>query len=246
MTSEGEEFFYHEALVHPAALAHPAPRKALILGGGDGGAAEELLKHPSMEQVVVAELDEAVVQAARTHLQQVHRGVFDDPRLQLRIGDGMAMVEHTEERFDLALMDLTDPDTPASALYSDQALARMKRVLAPGGALVLHLGSPVFHGEQVARLVASLRERFAIVRCYGLYIPLYGAYWGLAVASDTLDAAALPPAQLRQRLAERRLPDLRYYNAEVHPALFALPNYYRDLVQPAPLAALPPRAVRVA
>lgn len=246
MTSEGEEFFYHEALVHPAALAHPAPRKALILGGGDGGAAEELLKHPSMEQVVVAELDEAVVQAARTHLLQVHRGVFDDPRLQLRIGDGMAMVERTEERFDLALMDLTDPDTPASALYSDQALARMKRVLAPGGALVLHLGSPVFHGEQVARLVASLRERFAIVRCYGLYIPLYGAYWGLAVASDTLDAAALPPAQLRQRLAERRLPDLRYYNAEVHPALFALPNYYRDLVQPAPLAALPPRAVRVA
>lgn len=193
MTSEGEEFFYHEALVHPAALAHPAPRKALILGGGDGGAAEELLKHPSMEQVVVAELDEAVVQAARTHLQQVHRGVFDDPRLQLRIGDGMAMVERTEERFDLALMDLTDPDTPASALYSDQALARMKRVLAPGGALVLHLGSPVFHGGQVARLVASLRERFAIVRCYGLYIPLYGAYWGLAVASDTLDAAALPP-----------------------------------------------------
>ena len=74
----------------------------------------------------------------------------------------------------------------------------------------------------------------------------YGAYWGLAVASDTLDAAALPPAQLRQRLAGRRLPDLRYYNAEVHPALFALPNYYRDLVQPAPLAALPPRAVRVA
>ncbi|WP_280191910.1 polyamine aminopropyltransferase [Delftia sp. PS-11] len=242
MTSEGEEFFYHEALVHPAAMAHAAPRRALILGGGDGGAAEELLKHPCMEQVVVAELDAAVVEAARTHLQQVHRGAFDDPRLQLRIGDGMAMVEHSGERFDLVLMDLTDPDTPASALYSDAALARMKRVLAPGGALVLHLGSPVFHAAQVARLSQSLHQRFAIVRCYGLYIPLYGAYWGMAVASDTLDAAAASPALLRQRLAERRLPDLRYYNTEVHPALFALPNYYRDLVQPAQR----PRAVRLA
>ena len=171
--------------------------------------------------------------------------MFDDPRLQLRIGDGMAMVERTEERFDLALMDLTDPDTPASALYSDQALARMKRVLAPGGALVLHLGSPVFHGEQVVRLVASLRERFAIVRCYGLYIPCT-APTGAWPWPPTRWTRRRAPAQLRQRLAERRLPDLRYYNAEVHPALFALPNYYRDLVQPAPLAALPPRAVRVA
>ncbi|WP_027015675.1 polyamine aminopropyltransferase [Comamonas composti] len=231
MTSEGEEFFYHEALVHPATVAHAAPRKALILGGGDGGAAQELLKHPSIEQVVVAELDQAVVDAAREHLHKVHGGAFDNPRLDLRIGDGVAMIESTDERFDLALMDLTDPDTPASALYSDAALARMKRVLAPGGALVLHLGSPVFHGEQVSSLVASLREQFAVVRCYGLYIPLYGAYWGMAVASDSLDAAALSQAQLRQRLAERELGDLSYYNAEVHSALFALPNYYRALVE---------------
>ncbi|MDR0225993.1 MAG: polyamine aminopropyltransferase [Burkholderiaceae bacterium] len=232
MTSEGEEFFYHEALVHPAALAHAAPRRALVLGGGDGGAAKELLRHACMEQVVVAELDEAVVQAARTHLHPVHAGAFDDPRLQLRIGDGMALVEEGAQRFDLVLMDLTDPDTPASPLYADAALDRMRGVLAPGGALVLHLGSPVFHGGQVAGLVASLRQRFAIVRCYGLYIPLYGAYWGLAVASDSLDATAVPPARLRHRLAEPGLQGLRYYNAEVHSALFALPNYYRDLVQP--------------
>jgi spermidine synthase len=148
MTSEGEEFFYHEALVHPAAMAHPAPRKALILGGGDGGAAEELLKHPSIERVVLAELDEAVVQFSRQHLQAVHRGALDDARVEVCIGDGLALMEATDERFDLALMDLTDPDTPASALYAPDSLARMKRVLAPGGALVLHLGSPVFHGRR--------------------------------------------------------------------------------------------------
>lgn len=231
MTSEGEEFFYHEALVHPAAMAHPAPRKALILGGGDGGAAEELLKHPSIERVVLAELDEAVVQFSRQHLQAVHRGALDDARVEVCIGDGLALMEATDERFDLALMDLTDPDTPASALYAPGSLARMKRVLAPGGALVLHLGSPVFHGPQVAGLVRSLRQQFAVVRCYGLYIPLYGAYWGLAVASDELDPLELKAPQLAERLRQRKVRDLQYYNEQVHGALFALPNYYRELLK---------------
>lgn len=231
MTSEGEEFFYHEALVHPAAMAHPAPRKALILGGGDGGAAEELLKHPSIERVVLAELDEAVVQFSRQHLQAVHRGALDDARVEVCIGDGLALMEATDERFDLALMDLTDPDTPASALYAPDSLARMKRVLAPGGALVLHLGSPVFHGPQVAELVRSLRQQFAVVRCYGLYIPLYGAYWGLAVASDELDPLELKAQQVAERLRQRKVRDLQYYNEQVHGALFALPNYYRELLK---------------
>ena len=231
MTSEGEEFFYHEALVHPAAMAHPAPRKALILGGGDGGAVEELLKHPSIERVVLAELDEAVVQFSRQHLQAVHRGALDDARVEVCIGDGLALMEATDERFDLALMDLTDPDTPASALYAPDSLACMKRVLAPGGALALHLGSPVFHGPQVAELVRSLRQQFAVVRCYGLYIPLYGAYWGLAVASDELDPLELKAQQVAERLRQRRVRDLQYYNEQVHGALFALPNYYRELLK---------------
>ena len=108
----------------------------------------------------------------------------------------------------------------------------MKRVLAPGGALVLHLGSPVFHAPQVAELARSLREQFAVVRCYGLYIPLYGAYWGLAVASDSLDAKALTAAQAAQRIEQRRVRELQYYNAQTHGALFALPGYYRDLLAP--------------
>ena len=231
MTSEGEEFFYHEALVHPAAMAHPAPRKALILGGGDGGAAEELLKHPSIEHVVLAELDAAVLQFSREHLHAVHRGALDDARVQVCIGDGMALMDATNERFDLVLMDLTDPDTPASALYSPASLARMKRVLAPGGALVLHLGSPVFHGKQVAELTHSLREQFALVRCYGLYIPLYGAYWGLAVASDELDPLELREQKVAERLKQRKVGGLQYYNEQVHGALFALPGYYRDLLK---------------
>lgn len=233
MTSEREEFFYHEALVHPATLAHPQPRKALIIGGGDGGAAEELLKHNTLEQVVLAELDSEVIALAKTELQAVHRGVWDDPRLQVLEGDGMAFLDQTEERFDLVFMDLTDPDTPAECLYTGSAWQRIRRAMAPSGALVLHLGSPVFHPEQVQDLVAELQQQFLKVRCYGLYVPLYGAYWGMAVVSDSLDASRLTPAAAAQRLQARGVGDLQYYNPEVHGALFALPNYYRALVGPA-------------
>jgi spermidine synthase len=230
MTSAGEEFFYHETLVHPAAITHPAPRKALIIGGGDGGAAEELLKHPSIERVVIAELDADVVEAAKHHLNDVHRGVFADPRLEVRIGDGFAYLETTDERFDLVLFDLPQPDTPAASLNTAASFAKAQRALAPGGALVLHIGSPVFHPERVRGIVAELRQVFSAVHCYGLYIPLYGAYWGLAIASDGLNPTAADAATVDARLAERGIRDLRYYNAEVHGALFALPNFYRKLV----------------
>lgn len=230
MTSEKEEFFYHEALVHPAAISHPRPRRCLIIGGGDGGAAEELLKHPSVEQVVIADLDADVIAVAREQFQAVNRGALDDPRVHVQIGDGMAYMDGNPGQFDLILMDLTDPDTPASALYTPDSFARVQGALAPGGAVVLHLGSPVFQPGQVRQIVSDLQRAFAHVSPFGLYIPLYGAYWGLAVASDTLQPAQLATHEVRQRLLQRRVADLQYFNADVHGALFALPNYYRALV----------------
>ena len=230
MTSEGEEFFYHECMAHPAAMAHPDPQQVLVIGGGDGGLAEELLKHNTVQRLVLAELDEAVIEVSKAQLQRVHNGVWDDPRLQLQIGDGMAYVDSTTDRFDLILLDLTDPHTPAGSLYSPEALQRMRRVLNPGGALVLHLGSPVFHAEQVRALSQTLKATFAQVACYGTYVPLYGAYWGMAVCSDSLQPTTVSAAQVEERLATRGVTDLQYYNADIHGALFALPNYYRKLV----------------
>jgi len=118
MTSERDEFFYHEMLVHMPGITHPAPERALIVGGGDGGSAEELLKYPSMKAVTLCEIDLAVVDIARKHLASVHRGAFDDPRLDLRIGDGFAFVRETTEKFDLIVLDLTDPGGPSTLLYT--------------------------------------------------------------------------------------------------------------------------------
>lgn len=236
MTSERDEFFYHEPMVHTAALTHPAPRSALIIGGGDGGSAEELFKHPGMERVVLAELDADVVEMSRQHLPAIHRGSFDDARLELRIGDGFGFVTEQAarpdgERFDLVVLDLTDPDTPAERLYTRSFFERVKAVLAPGGAVTLHIGSPIFNPDQVRELVAELRAVFRHVRPFGLYVPLYGTYWGMACVSDTLDPCGLSSDAAEARIAERGLRELQYYNGEVHQALFALPNYYRDLVR---------------
>lgn len=230
MTSERDEFFYHEPIVHCAALAHPAPRSALVIGGGDGGSSEELLKHPTIERVLMAELDEDVVRISKQYLQAVHRGAFDDPRLEVRIGDGFDYARTAGERFDLIVLDLTDPDTPAQKLYTREFFETARGLLNPGGAISLHLGSPVFQPERVRGLLADLQAVFPIVRPLGLHIPLYGAYWGLAVVSETLDPTAVDAATLARRLDERGIGELELYNPGFHGALFALPNFYRRLL----------------
>jgi len=230
MTSERDEFFYHENLVHPAAVAHPAPRRALVIGGGDGGSSEELLKHSTIELVSLVELDPEVIEVSKAQFGMVHRGAFDDPRLKVTVGDGLAYLRTTGVRYDLVAMDLTDPVGPSLELYSPATFALARGAMAEGGALVLHMGSPFSHPDRVRQTLASLRAVFRVVAPYFVHIPLYGSIWGFACASDSLDPRAVEPAEIDRRLAARGVGDLQYYNGEVHRAVFALPNYVRSLV----------------
>jgi spermidine synthase len=231
MTSEKEEFFYHEALVHPAAASHGKVASVLILGGGDGGAAEELLKYPSVKRVVIAELDEVVIRVAREYFQNIHHGALDDPRVEVRIGDGLAFVRDTSERFDLVLLDLTDPDTPASALYTSEFFSSVKKLLNPGGAMVLHTASPIFRPDIVRTLYQRIQKNFTIVAPMGLYIPLYGAYWSFAICSESLDPRNASSVHIAELIDSAKLKDLEYYNPLTHQGLFALPNYFQKLVE---------------
>ncbi|MGP1683046.1 MAG: polyamine aminopropyltransferase [Giesbergeria sp.] len=230
MTSERDEFFYHEPMVHLPAIAHAGPRSALVVGGGDGGAVEELLKHPSMQRVLLAELDGAVIDMAREWLDSIHHGALDDPRVEIRLGDARAVIETGNEPFDQIVLDLTDPFGPALDLYTVGFYQACRRRLTPGGVLSLHLGSPIHLPQSMARIAASLRVVFPIVRPYLQYVPLYGTLWCMAVASDSTDPALLDAATVDARIAERGLADLQLYNGAVHQALLAQPNFVRDLL----------------
>ena len=230
MTSERDEFFYHESLVHPALITHAAPRSVLVIGGGDGGSSEEVLKHPSVERVVLAELDAGVIEMAKKHLHSVHRDVFANRQLCVQIGDGMTLVKTTNERFDLILLDLTDPIGAAEALYTQTFYADCKRTLSAGGALVLHIGSAFSHPRRVVDCVANLRAVFSYVAPYFVHIPIYGATWGFAVASNTLDPRAMTAVDVEQRLHDRGVGDRQFYNGEMHTAMLALPEYIKTLI----------------
>jgi spermidine synthase len=229
MTSEREEFVYHETLIHPALTAHPAPKRVLIIGGGDGGAAEEALKHPSVDQVVLVELDGKVVDIAKEHFAAIHRGVFDNPRLKLLIEDGLKYLSETKEKFDHIALDLPDPIGPATALYEEAFFRDCKRALAPGGILTLHMGSPWSRPERVKLLYARLAKMFKIARPYTMFIPLYGCLWSMCACSDSTDVAATNAGEIDIRIGNRALSQLQYYNGATHQALFALPNFVRDL-----------------
>jgi spermidine synthase len=232
MTSEKDEFVYHENLIHPALTAHIAPKKVLVIGGGDGGSSEEALKHPSVEQVTMVEIDGDVIQVAKEHFRAVHNGVFDNPKLRVVVDDGMKFVRETQEKFDLIALDLNDPMGPAEALYSVEFFQQLRAALAPGGALTLHIGSPVARPERVAELAQRLNGVFRIVRPYIMYIPLYGSLWSMAVCSDKLDPKAFTADEIDRRIEARKMQELRYYNGETHEGVFALPNFVRDLVAP--------------
>jgi len=234
MTSEKDEFFYHENLIHIPCMTMDEPKRALIIGGGDGGSADELFKYPDMEEVVLVELDGKVVEIAREHLACVHNGALDDPRLELRIEDGLHYVRVVAPEegttFDLIVLDLTDPIGPAEALYTEAFFAECKALMTKQGALTLHIGAPVYQAERVRDLVARLRAVFTNVRPHFHYIPLYGSLWGMACASDHIDPALLSRDAVIRRLQERRIDKLQYYNEDTHQAAFMYPNFIRTLL----------------
>jgi spermidine synthase len=230
MTSEKDEFFYHENLVHIAALAHPSPERALIVGGGDGGSAEELLKHPSMQHVTIAEIDDAVVDISRRYFQEVHRGALDDPRVTVKIEDGFRFVENSREQYDLIVLDLTDPGGPSTALYTPEFYRACAARLTPTGAMTMHLASPVAHAARIRETLQELRRAFPLVTPYLTSVPLYGGLWMMACCATGLDPREQSAMTIDLRIAQRRLPHLQYINGDTYRAALALPNFVRALV----------------
>ncbi len=220
-TTEKDEFFYHEMLVHPAMACHPRPKKILIIGGGDGGALREVLRYP-VERAWLCEIDGQVIEACRRHFDWL-RPAFEDGRAELVIGDGNVFIRNTKEKFDVILVDSSDPVGPSTILHSRAFYAKLKAHLAPGGIAAAQAGSQILHLDEHRQKSTFLKKLFKHAFFYLGPVPTYPVgMWCYNFLSDAINP-----------LAKRkfRVPDgLKYYNPEIHRAAFALPNFLADKV----------------
>lgn len=230
--TERDEFVYHEMLTHVPMLAHGNARRVLIIGGGDGGILREVLRHPNVEQATMVEIDAGVVSFSREWLPTVSDGAFDDPRLNLVIADGAAFVRDTTDRFDVVIIDSTDPIGPGEVLFTDSFYGHVRRLLNPGGVVVTQNGVPFLQPDELRGTMRAFRSLFQVATCYLVTVPTYtGGPMALGFGTD--DAALLHVSEptLAERLAGLDFTP-GYYSPAVHRGAFALPGYVEKLVEP--------------
>ncbi|MDX1580410.1 MAG: polyamine aminopropyltransferase [Alphaproteobacteria bacterium] len=229
-TTEADEFIYHEMLTHVPMLAHGAVKSALIVGGGDGGMAEELLKHGGLEHLRMVEIDEAVIDFSRQYLSSICQDAFEDPRLKVHIGDGADFVATTEESFDVIIVDSTDPIGPGEALFTKDFYSNCKARLKPGGILVTQNGVPFLQSDELVNTTKALRPMFRDVASYIATVPTYvGGPMAFGWATDDESLRQVPVKTLEQRFSALDI-KTRYYTPHVHKGAFALPPYISDLI----------------
>ena len=226
MLTERDEFIYHEMMAHPALVVHRNPRRILVIGGGDGGTVREVLRHSTVESVTICEIDELVLKVARDYFPGISEKMYSDARVGILVMDAMEYVRGVRQRFDVILVDSSDPVGPAKGLFEPDFLSRLRHVLGPDGIVVLQSESPFYHRDVIKKVKAALVETgFRHVKFYWAHIPTYPAgVWCWAWASDRYHP-------LRDLDADRCVErveggaDLGYYHPGIHRASFELPQY---------------------
>jgi len=220
MVTEKDEFVYHEMLSHVPLFAHPNPKRVLIIGGGDGGTLREVMRHKGVRATMV-EIDEMVVQTSQKYLPSIGTA-FKNPRAQVLFEDGERYLANCKEKFDVILVDASDPVGPAEVLFQKPFHKNVARCLNPGGIFVTQSESPFFHQKTVKGIQRNLREIFPVVRLYTANIPTYpSGFWSFSLCSDKID----PVAQFKESRVRKANLKFKYYNAALHRACFALPSF---------------------
>ncbi|MDX1446151.1 polyamine aminopropyltransferase [Lishizhenia sp.] len=233
MTTENDEFHYHEMISHPAMNAHGNVKNVLVIGGGDGGTVREILKHEGVEKVTMVEIDGEVIEACKKHLPSI-AAAFDDPRLELIVGDGIEYVKQAEAgAYDLLVVDGSDPVGPAEGLFSVEFYQNCYNALNENGILIAQGESPKFNENAFAELNATLRDLFGADKAPVslFYVPTYPTgMWSFqyGIKGDTNMKSFADQAAADAFVEEK---GLRYYNTELHIASFALPNFVKDLLK---------------
>jgi len=228
--TEADNFIYHEMLTHVPILAHGAARRVLIVGGGDGGMAREVLRHARIDHVTMVEIDAGVVEFSKTYLPRLSGGAFDDPRLDLVIADGAYFMAHSDQHFDVIIIDSTDPIGPGEVLFTDSFYDHARARLAEGGILVTQNGVPFMQPDELTGTMRAFKQLFADWGCYIASIPTYaGGPMAFGWGSQSPAGRAVSVEQLGARFAASGI-ETRYYTPAVHKAAFGLPAYIEKLL----------------
>ena len=223
-TTTGDEFVYHEMLVHTPILAHGAARDVLIVGGGDGGCLREAVKHAAVERVTQVEIDAGVIEFCKQYLPTLSDGAFEHPKARVVIADGAVYAATTEDRFDVVIIDSTDPQGPGAVLFTEEFYRSCRGLLKPGGIMVSQCGNPAIRPDELEFTQARQRAAgFGHVTYYFAPVATYiGANMALGWASDDPALARIGAAVV----AGREVPEgLRFYTPEIHAAAFAHPAW---------------------
>ncbi|HZK43692.1 MAG TPA: polyamine aminopropyltransferase [Syntrophomonadaceae bacterium] len=221
MTTEMDEYIYHEMITQVALNSHPNPKKVLIIGGGDGGALREVVKHPTVETGTLVEIDERVVIAAQDFFPQLSCS-FEDEKAKVIIDDGIAFVANHKNSFDIIIVDSTEPVGPAIELFSKGFYQNVYDCLHEDGILVVQSESPFFNKDVIQMAYGSIATIFPITKLYLANIPTYpSGLWSFTIGSKKYD-----PEQINSKLDL----DFKYYSQEIHQAAFKLPPFVKQII----------------
>ena len=226
-----DEFVYHEMMSHVPLFAHGKAKEVLIVGGGDCGIAEEVLKHKSVARLTQCEIDASVVEFSKEHFPEFTKPVLGNKRFDLVIDDGMKYVAKTDRRFDVIIVDSTDPLGPGAILFSPEFYAGCRRCMKPGGLLVTQNGVPILQSGELTAGINKFRRLFADGSCYVAAIPTYiGGHMAMGFATDNKALRQTPLKTIADRYQKAGSFKTKYWTPEVHKAAFALPRFIAELV----------------
>ena len=226
-----DEFIYQEMMSHVPIFAHGKAREVLIIGGGDCGIAEEVLKHNTVARLTQVEIDASVIEFSKEHFPEFTAPVFADKRFESVIADGMVYVAETDHRFDVIIVDSTDPQGPGAVLFTREFYAACKKCMAKGGVMVTQNGVPFLQPDELISSVGHFRKLYADGSCYVASIPTYvGGHMAMGWAADDAALRQVPVETIAERYKAAGSFLTKYWTPEVHKAAFALPRFIAEHV----------------
>ncbi len=224
-TTERDEFMYHEMLVHPALITHKNPERVLIIGGGDGGSVREVLKHKSVEEVHLCEIDEEVILVAERYFPTVAEKLRD-PKVKIIIEDGNKYLEDMKNYYDVIIVDSSDPVSESEVLFQEDFYRKVKNSLREGGIMVAQTESPVFQEDYFKKAVKNIKKVFRYAGVYLGSVPSYpSGLWSYTMASEDIDI--LKPVVDNEKFKEL---NTKYFSDKLYNCLFNTPTFIKKIL----------------